>query len=129
MPLKTVHGWRSDVAEALKALRPGIIRFGGSTTKGFDWTATIGDPDKRVPFTTRWGGLEPGNAGIEEFVQLCRWVDAEPLICVRFTGKTSKDAADQVEYFNGPVYVAHGQTPGCQRTCGALSREVLADRQ
>lgn len=103
MPLKTVHGWRSDVAEALKALRPGIIRFGGSTTEGFDWTATIGDPAKRVPFTTCWGGLEPGNAGIEEFVQLCQWVDAEPLICVRFTGKKSKDAADQVEYFNGPV--------------------------
>ena len=101
MPVKTVHGWRSDVAEAIKALRPGIIRFGGSTTEGFDWTATIGDPAKRVPFTTCWGGLEPGNAGLEEFVQLCQWVGAEPLICVRFTGKTPKDAADQVEYFNG----------------------------
>jgi alpha-N-arabinofuranosidase len=103
MPVKTVHGWRTDVAEALKALRPGIIRFGGSTTEGFDWTATIGDPARRVPFTTCWGGLEPGNAGIEEFVQLCQWVDAEPLICVRFTGKKPKDAADQVEYFNGPA--------------------------
>jgi DUF1680 family protein/alpha-L-arabinofuranosidase len=101
MPVNTVHGWRTDVAEALKALRPGIIRFGGSTTEGFDWTATIGDPAKRVPFTTCWGGLEPGNPGIEEFVQLCRWVDAEPLICVRFSGKKPKDAADEVEYFNG----------------------------
>ncbi len=100
MPVNSVHGWRRDVAEALKALRPGIIRFGGSTTEGFDWTATIGDPARRVPFTTCWGGLEPGNAGLEEFVQLCRWVDAEPLICVRFTGKRPKDAADQVAYFN-----------------------------
>jgi len=103
MPLKTVHGWRTDVAEALKALRPGIIRFGGSTTEGFEWTATIGDPDKRVPFTTCWGGLEPGNAGLEEFVELCQWVDAKPLICVRFSGKRPKDAADEVEYFNGPA--------------------------
>lgn len=101
MPVNTVHGWRTDVAEALKALRPGIIRFGGSTTEGFDWTATIGDPARRVPFSTCWGGLEPANAGIEEFVQLCRWVEAEPLICVRFSGKKPKDAADQVEYFNG----------------------------
>jgi len=98
----TVFGWRRDVAEALKLLRPGMIRFGGSTIEGFDWRATIGDPDRRVPFTTCWGGLEPGNAGLEEFVQLCRWVDAEPLICVRFTGKQPRDAAEEVEYFNGP---------------------------
>ena len=81
---------------------PGMIRFGGSTTEGFEWTDTIGDPTRRVPFTTYWGGLEPGNAGLEEFVQLCQWVGAEPLICIRFTGKTPQDAADQVEYFNGP---------------------------
>ncbi|MGE5609625.1 MAG: alpha-L-arabinofuranosidase C-terminal domain-containing protein [Bacillota bacterium] len=103
MPTDNVFGWRRDVAEALKALKPGIIRFGGSATESLEWTATIGDPDKREPFTTCWGGLEPGNAGLEEFVQLCQWVNAEPLICVRFTGKKPKDAADQVEYFNGPA--------------------------
>jgi len=103
MPVNTVFGWRTDVAEALKALKPGIIRFGGSTIEGFEWTATIGDPDKRVPFTTVWGGLEPANAGLDEFLRLCNWVDAEPLICVRFSGKQPKDAADQVAYVNGPV--------------------------
>ena len=109
MTTDNVCGWRRDVAEALKDLRPGIIRFGGSTTEGFDWTATIGDAAKRVPFTTCWGGLEPGNAGLEEFVQLCRWVGAEPLICVRFTGRTPKQAADQVEYFNGSATTPMGQ--------------------
>jgi alpha-N-arabinofuranosidase len=90
-------------------MKPGIIRFGGSTTEGFDWTATIDDPAKRVPFTTCWGGLEPGNAGLEEFVQLCHWVGAEPLIRVRFTGKTPQDAADQVEYFNGAATTPMGR--------------------
>ena len=102
MPTDNVFGWRRDVAEALKALKPGIIRFGGSTIEGFEWTATIGDPDKRVPFTTCWGGLEPGNAGMDEFLRLCQWAGAEPLICVRFSGKQPKDAADEVEYVNGP---------------------------
>ncbi len=109
MPTDTLFGWRRDVAEALKALKPGMIRFGGSTTEGFDWLETIGDPTQRVPFTTCWGGLEPGNAGLEEFVQLCQWVEAEPLICVRFTGKTPQDAADEVEYFNGPPDSPMGQ--------------------
>ena len=109
MTTDNVFGWRRDVAEALKDLRPGIIRFGGSTTEGFDWAATIGDAAKRVPFTTCWGGLESGNAGLEEFVQLCRWVGAEPLICVRFTGRTPKEAAEQVEYFNGSATTPMGQ--------------------
>jgi alpha-N-arabinofuranosidase len=103
LPADNIFGWRCDVAEALKALKPGIIRFGGSTIEGFDWKDTIGDPANRVPFTTCWGGLEPGNEGLEEFLQLCKWVDAEPLVCIRFTGKTPQDAADQVEYFNGPA--------------------------
>ena len=109
MPKDNVFGWRSDVANALKALKPGIIRFGGSTTEGFEWTDTIGDPARRVPFTTYWGGLEPGNAGLEEFIQLCQWVGAEPLICIRFTGKSPQDAAEQVEYFNGPADSPMGQ--------------------
>ena len=120
MPKDNVFGWRRDVANALKALRPGIIRFGGSTTEGFEWTDTIGDPTRRVPFTTYWGGLEPGNAGLEEFVQLCQWVGAEPLICIRFTGKTPQDAADQVEYFNGPRRLAHGKPPRGERSPASL---------
>jgi alpha-N-arabinofuranosidase len=103
MPADNIAGWRRDVAEALKALKPGIIRFGGSTIEGFDWKATIGDPAKRVPFTTCWGGLEPGNEGLEEFLTLCKWVEAEPLICIRYSDRTPQDAADQVEYFNGPA--------------------------
>ena len=109
MSTDNVFGWRRDVAEALKDVRPGIIRFGGSTTEGFEWTATIGDPARRVPFTTCWGGLEPGNAGLEEFVQLCRWVGAEPLICIRFLGRTPQKAAEQVEYFNGPATTPMGK--------------------
>jgi alpha-L-arabinofuranosidase len=47
--------------------------------------------------------LEPANAGLDEFLKLCQWVEAEPLVCIRFSGKTPKDAADQVEYTNGPA--------------------------
>jgi alpha-N-arabinofuranosidase len=105
MPEKTVGGWRPDVVEAVKTLKPGVIRFGGSALDDaslgeFDWRDTIGDPDRRRPFRA-WGGLQPTGPGLEEIVQFCGQVGAEPLICVRVTKKGAKDAADQVEYFNG----------------------------
>src|SRR5262249_51988194 len=46
-----VGGWRPDVVAAVKALAPGVIRFGGSALDEpgfgeFDWKDTIGDPDR-----------------------------------------------------------------------------------
>lgn len=93
--------WRPDVVEALKGLKPGVIRFGGTSIEGLEWERTIGDWDGRTPFTTYWGGLEPNFVGLEEFTRLCRLVGAEPLICVRWTGKQPADAAAEVEYMNG----------------------------
>jgi len=101
--------WRPDVVAALKAMNPGVIRFGGTAIESYEWDRSIGPWNKRVPFTTWWGGLEPNFVGEEEFVQLCRWVGAEPLICLRWTGKTPADAAAQVEYFNGGVESAGGR--------------------
>lgn len=105
MPDDSVHGWRPDVVEALRALKPGVIRFGGSALDeadygDFDWSDTVGDPDRRKPFRA-WGGLQPTGPGMEEIVRLCRSAGAEPLLCVRFSRRKPADAADQVEYFNG----------------------------
>lgn len=105
MPVETVGGWRKDVVEAVRAVKPRIIRFGGSALDEpgfgeFEWKDTIGDPDIRKPFRA-WGGLQPTGPGLEEFVQFCHAVEAEPMICVRFTGRTPQQAAEQVEYFNG----------------------------
>jgi alpha-N-arabinofuranosidase len=105
MPSDNVGGWRRDVVEAVKALKPGVIRFGGSALDDpnlgdFEWKDTVGDADKRKPFRA-WGGLQPTGPGLEEIVQFCRLVDAEPLICVRFSKRQPEDAAQEVQYFNG----------------------------
>ncbi|MDR3689190.1 MAG: alpha-L-arabinofuranosidase C-terminal domain-containing protein [Fimbriimonas sp.] len=107
MPEDTVGGWRKDVVKVLTAIKPGVIRVGGSVLDDanlgtFEWSDTIGDPDKRVPFRA-WGGLQPTGAGLEEVVQLIQAVKAEPLICLRYEKKSPADAAREVEYFNGPV--------------------------
>ncbi|MBI2302891.1 MAG: hypothetical protein HYU66_28625 [Armatimonadetes bacterium] len=112
MPEDNLGGWRPDVVAALRALRPGMIRFGGSTVDGgradFEWRSTLGDPDRRPPFRA-WGGLQPAGAGLEEIVQLIQRVGAEPLICVRVTGREPRDAAEQVEYFNGAADTPMGR--------------------
>src|ERR1044071_9222891 len=70
----------------------------------------------RIRSVIRTGGnrFAPGGAsarpgpGLEEFVQFCAAVDAEPMICVRFSNRKPGDAADQVEYFNGSISTKMG---------------------
>ncbi|HWD37795.1 MAG TPA: hypothetical protein VG944_03035, partial [Fimbriimonas sp.] len=112
MPESAVGGWRRDVVAALRALNPRVIRFGGSALDlpgfgEFEWQTSIGNPDLRKPIRA-WGGLQPAGAGLEEIVQLCKAVGAEPLICVRTAGKSEVDAAEEVEYFNGSVATPMG---------------------
>jgi alpha-N-arabinofuranosidase len=102
--------WRPDVIKALKAMNPGIVRFGGSTIESFEWQTTVGSWDTRAPFADDpWGGLQENFVGIEEFVQMVQYIGAEPLICVRWTGKTPQDAADEIEYFNGNADTTWGR--------------------
>ncbi len=94
--------WRPDVVKALAAMKPGIVRLGGSTIEPFEWEDTLGNWDTRVPFADDpWGGLQENFVGVEEFVQLTQYIKAEAVICIRWTGKTPQDAANEVEYFNG----------------------------
>ena len=102
--------WRPDVVKALRAMNPGIVRYGGSTIQTFDWKNTIGDWDTRFPFSDDpWGGLQENFVGIEEFVQLVKYIGAEPLVCLRWTDKTPQDAADEVEYLNGSADTKWGR--------------------
>ena len=104
MPVDSVFGWRRDVAEALKALHPRIIRFGGTTVEGFDWTATIGDPAKSLACRLRPSGAGWSRAtrAWKSSSSACRWAVRTVRSCVRFSGRTPKQAAEEVEYFNGP---------------------------
>lgn len=101
--------WRPDIVKALKAMNPGIVRFGGTTVEFLDWTQLIGSWDARPPIPDDpWGGLQENFVGLEEFIQLVRYIGAEPMICLRWTGKTPEDAAQEIEYFNGPAETKWG---------------------
>ena len=94
------NGLRADLAQLLKDLQPGFLRFpGGCIVEGrnlqerYQWKTTIGDPAERKLIINRWNmefrTRNPARApedyfqsfglGFFEYFQLCEDVGAEPL--------------------------------------------------
>ena len=124
MPRATCSGWRQDVVEAVKRLKPGILRFpGGCYAETYHWQDGIGNPEQRPSRrNSYWGGfaddyrytpvdpqrlprnqgVEPHDAGTHEFLEFCRLTDCEPLVVVNYGGGTPEEAAAWVHYCNDP---------------------------
>ncbi len=110
MPQDNIHGWRTDVVQAVKDAHPAIIRWGGSVCDpgAYRWKNGIGDRDKRVPFPNNvWGRIDSNDVGIDEFCQFCELVGAKPLICLSFSDGP-QSAADLVRYCNDPATTEWG---------------------
>ena len=110
MPADNCKGWRREVVEAVKAVRPAIIRWGGSSVDPghYRWKEGIGEPDRRLPWTNRvWGRIDPNDVGMDEFCQFCELTGVEPLICVSFADG-AENAGDLVEYCNADRRTAWG---------------------
>ena len=110
MPGDNMKGWRRDVVESVKDVRPGFVRFGGSVVDpgGYRWKDGVGDRNFRVPFPNKaWGRLDPNDVGVDEFCQFCELIEAEPLVCVSFSDG-AQSAADLIEYCNGDAGTGWG---------------------
>ena len=124
MPEKTWknHGLRTDLAEAIDALKPRFLRFpGGCWVEGDDfehmnhWKKTIGNIDTRTPLWNIWGYNATHGLGYHEYLQLAEDMGSEPLYCINAgishkeivpldqMGQWIQDALDAIEYANGPV--------------------------
>lgn len=111
MPEINCGGWRSDVVKATKELKPGIIRFGGSSLIFYKWQMGIGPREKRVPFINKpWNNMEDNDVGLDEFLHFCELVDAEPLVCINCNNTTPEEIAHEVEYCNGSIDTKYGCT-------------------
>ncbi len=77
--------WREDVIAATKELSPTLIRWGGCFISYYRWQEGVGPRDRRRPMLNLcWGGIETNQVGTHEFVDFCRRVGTEPLLCVNF---------------------------------------------
>lgn len=111
MPKDALSGMRRDLIEAIRALRPPVVRWpGGNFSSGYHWLYGIGPRDRRPPVWDRaWGAWEPNDFGTDEFLEFCRLTGAEPYICANAGEGLPEEAAQWVEYCNGDEHTRFGR--------------------
>jgi len=115
-------GMRTDLGEAMNALKPTFFRFpGGCWVEGnvlaerYQWKQTVGPIDTRIPLWNIWDYNATHGLGYHEYLQLAEDLGAEPLFCINagvahadnvgyeLLDQWIQDALDAIEYANGPV--------------------------
>jgi alpha-N-arabinofuranosidase len=101
--LSDEHGFRRDVADAIRDLRLTSLRWpGGLFASGYHWADGIGPRDSRPRrLELAWRAEESNGFGTDEFISYCRAVGAEPILCVNMGTGTLDEASAWVEYCNG----------------------------
>jgi hypothetical protein len=99
-------GLRRDVADAVRALKPTALRWpAGPGAADYDWSACVGPRDER-PVTSVTDGSRtafesaPNDFGTDEFLALCRDLDAAPMLMVS-ARLGLRPALYGLEYCNG----------------------------
>jgi alpha-L-arabinofuranosidase len=133
--------------DATRELAPPMMRWGGIFSDFYRWREGVGPRDTR-PFMLNplWGGIESNQVGTGEFVDLCRRVGAEPLICVNFESDGRKqytrvkdrvrtadaqESAEWVAYCNDPknrTRKAHGRAAPWDVGHWQIGNETSYDR-
>ncbi len=102
--------FRGDIARALQQEGLTALRYGGSMVNapGYRWKTMIGERDRRPSYRGTWYPYSTNGFGIEEFVQFCRAAGFEPIVAINIE-ETPQDAADLVDYLNGPITTEWGK--------------------
>src|SRR5436189_137726 len=141
-PLADARGFRRDVLDAARPLRIPILRWpGGNFVSGYHWLDGVGPRDKRPRRSElAWYAEESNRFGTDEFIEYCRVLGAEPLICCGQNGWSEWDEitlgglAELIDfhsihlYTGGPdhyatVFQSH-QAERAIRICSALIERV-----
>ena len=98
-------GFRNDVVQALRRLKPPVIRWpGGCFADDYHWQDGVGPQEERPRrVNIHWGEvIETNEVGTQEFVHFCRLVGAEPYICGNVGSGSVRELREWVEYCNFP---------------------------
>ena len=100
-PIPNVRGIRSDVVQALKALKVPSVRWpGGCFADEYQWRDGIGPRAKRaVTVNGSWGNaLEKNDFGTDEFFDFLDQIGSEAYISVNMGSGSVKEAASWLAY-------------------------------
>lgn len=96
--IPNINGIRKDVIEGLKDVGIPAIRWpGGGAADHYHWQDGVG-PVRRRRLELYGQGNE---FGTDEFIELCRLVNAEPILVANVATGTPSEFADWYEYCNG----------------------------
>jgi len=98
-----IQGYRKDVFDALKNLDIPNLRWpGGCFADEYHWKDGIGPREDRPEMiNTHWGGVVEDNSfGTHEFLDFCKLLGTEPVICGNVGSGTVEEMSDWVEYIN-----------------------------
>ena len=102
-------GFRPDVLQAIKDLKPATIRYpGGCFASAYLWKDAVGPHENRRYFpNVIWADQDPNQMGTDEFMDLCRRVGAEPILPINMN-LSVQEALDWLEYCNGELTTQWG---------------------
>ena len=101
--IPNVKGMRTDVVEALKAIKAPVLRWpGGCFADEYHWRDGIGPKDRRKRMVnTHWGNVVEDNSfGTHEFMELCRQIGCAPYVNGNLGSGTVREMSEWVEYLN-----------------------------
>jgi len=124
-PVAHVNGIRKQLVDALRRVKPGVIRWpGGCFADQYDWRDGTGPRDKRPRRTNFWVDAaewpkdakangpqryDPNEFGTVEFARFCRLAGAQPYFAANLRSLPAQEFWRWVEYCNSP---AHSTTLG-----------------
>ncbi|MHB1452611.1 MAG: hypothetical protein ACYCYM_01475 [Saccharofermentanales bacterium] len=112
LPSDHMAGMRRDVLDMLRQVGPAELRFpGGCYAEAYHWKDGLLPVDQRPPVSSdlydgdflqrNTYGQDCHEVGTDEFMLLCEYVGARPVLTVPIICQSVADAADWVEYCNG----------------------------
>ena len=116
-PIPNVGGIRRDLADALRRVKPSVVRWpGGCFADSYDWRDGVGPRDKRPRRSSLWGNdprfdslgdiparYEPNAFGTSEFMRFCRLVGAQPYLAANVRTLPAEAFVQWLDYCNAPA--------------------------
>ncbi|MDR2953655.1 MAG: DUF1080 domain-containing protein [Prevotella sp.] len=96
--------YRKDIGEMMVNQGLTFLRYGGTmiNIEGYRFKKMIGDPDKRPPYRGHWYRYSTNGFGIEDFLKFSEAAGFTASFALNIE-ETPEDAADMIEYLNGPA--------------------------